>query len=180
MKQWMMLSLIALVLIGAYLWNRGHQQNQSGEQIPPVEEIITQEDGSIVKKTGDIIQEVSPEEATAKKTEIDEKLQNVEATELLPVAGQQSKGASMSVFQNGVYDQKIILQSLMALEKGYYYEAWLEKTDGSTLSIGRVEMTTNSTGQLYYETKEDKTGTKAIITKQMEGQKDMGEVVLRQ
>jgi len=43
-----------------------------------------------------------------------------------------------------------------------------------------MEMTTANSGQLYYQAKEDRSGTKVTISKQTEGQKEMGEVVLKQ
>ncbi|PIP53214.1 hypothetical protein COX08_02220 [Candidatus Beckwithbacteria bacterium CG23_combo_of_CG06-09_8_20_14_all_34_8] len=179
MKQWMIIGIIALVLIGAYVWNRNKNVQPIGEQVPPVEEIITQEDGTVVKRVGDMTEELSQTEMQAKKQETDDKTKDVEAVILNPELGLKGSGSSKSVFTDGTYYQKITVNNLSALEKGYYYQAWLQKSDGSTISIGRVEMTTANSGQLYYQAKEDRIGAKVIISKQMEGQKEMGEIILK-
>ncbi len=182
MKQWMIISAIAVVLIGAYLWNRNQNQPGTGEQVPPVEEIITQEDGTVIKKIGDTVQELSEADMEAAKNLVDEKTKDVESVELKPEAGQggTGSGSSKAVVSEGTYYQKITLSNLPALQKGFYYEAWLQKQDGSLGSIGRVEMTTLTSGQLYYQAKEDKSGTKVVISKQAEGQKEPGEILLKQ
>ena len=179
MKQWTIIGLIALVLVGAYVWNRSQNQEPNGEKVPPVEEIITQEDGTVVKKIGDVVEELSETEMQAKKQEVDEKTKDVEATDLKTDSGGIA-GMSKALVSEGTYYQKITVSSLPALEKGFYYEAWLQKEDGSSVSIGRIEMTTANSGQLYYQAKEDRSGTKVIISKQTEGQKEVGEVVLTQ
>lgn len=179
MKQWTIIGLIALVLVGAYVWNRNQNQQPMGENIPPVEEIITQEDGTVVKKVGDVVTELSESEMQAKKQEVDEKIKDIEAVDLKAEAGNAS-GSSKALMSEGTYYQKITVSNLPALEKGFYYEAWLQKEDGSASSIGRMEMTTAYSGQLYYQAKEDRSGTKVIISKQTEGQKEMGEIVLTQ
>jgi len=180
MKQWMIIGIITLLLVGAYVWNRNRNQQSTGETVPPVEEIITQADGTVVKRVGDATQELSPSDMQAKKDEIDNKTKDVEKVNLNPEANQKGSGVSQSVFADGTYYQKVNINNVSALEKGYYYQAWLQKADGSITAIGRVEMTNINSGQVYYQAKEDRTGTKLLITKQMEGQKETGEVILKQ
>ena len=84
MKQWMIISAIAVVRIGAYLWNRNQNQPGIGEQVPPVEEIITQEDGTVIKKIGDTVQELSEADMEVAKNLVEEKTKDVESVELKP------------------------------------------------------------------------------------------------
>ena len=175
MKQWMIVGAIIVVLVGAYLWNRNRNTDNTQETIPPVEEIITQEDGSVVRKTGDTIQPLSDEEIEAKKKEINEHLANQQSKPLAAVEGQTGSGTTASTFSDGTYYQKIMVSNLTALQKGYYYEAWLQKDDGTHVSIGRLQMT-DGNGELYYSSKDDKTGySQTIITREVEdGNKEMG------
>jgi len=180
MKQWMIIGAIALVLILAYSWNRSQENTNTGEEVPPVEEIITQEDGTVVKRIGEEVQELTEADMQTKKQEIDEKVKDAPEVILNPETGAKGTGSSKTIYQDGNYYQKLTVSGVPALEKGYYYEAWLQKTDGSRVSIGRLEMTTQTSGQLYYQAQEDRSGTSVLITKQAEGQKETGEVVLKQ
>jgi len=115
MKQWTIIGLIALVLVGAYVWNRSQNQEPTGEKVPPVEEIITQEDGTVVKKIGDVVEELSETEMQAKKQEVDEKTKDVEATDLKTGSGGIA-GMSKALVSEGTYYQKITASNLPALE----------------------------------------------------------------
>jgi hypothetical protein len=181
MKQWMIIAAVAALLIGSYMWNRNKATQDNGETIPPVEEIITQEDGTVVKKTGELIEEISEEEAAVKKFEIEDKVKDVEAIALQVSENGQGSGFSASTFEGDTYYQKITATNLKPLEKGYYYEAWLEKEDGAKISIGRLEMISLNEGRLLYQAKEDRTNYQVLVSHEAEdGDASIGEVVLRQ
>jgi hypothetical protein len=139
----------------------GHFNNLE-EEIPSVEEIITNEDGSMVKRNGGVLEEVSPEEVEARKKEISEKVAGTPVTTLKAVEGAEGKGQSYQNFTDGTYYQKVEVESMTPLQKGYFYEAWLEKEEGNYLSIGRMNMT-GGRGEVYYSAKADRTEYSSIV-----------------
>lgn len=180
MKQWIIIGGIALVLILSYIWNRNRTLEGQGEEIPPVEEVIVQEDGSLVKKVGDNVEVMSPEEAEAKKKEIEDKVADAPEIDLKAEAGMSGQGTASRIVENNQYYQKIMVQGLEPLQKGYFYEAWLENEGGLRSSLGRLEMA-GATGKLLYSVNEDKTSYgKVVVSKEIEdGNKEIGEIVLK-
>ncbi len=179
MKQWLIIGAIVLVLLGSYLWNRNRTPENLGETIPPVEEIITQEDGTVAKRIGDTVQELSPEEAQARKAEIEEKVAGAAPVLLTAVENETGTGTSVRAVDNGTYYQKVTVQGLESLQKGYFYEVELQSQEGNAVSIGRIEMNGGS-GELYYSSKEDRSSyTQVVVTRQTEGRPEMREVVLQ-
>ena len=179
MKQWIIGGLIVLVLIASYLWNRNAIPGE--EETIPVEEILVQEDGSVVKKVGSQIEVLSDEEIIAKRSEFDEKLSAAQnqTVELESPQGA-SMGASEKVFTDGQYIQKVTVSGLPSLNKGSYYEVWIQSEDGTQTSLGRIEMS-GTNGTLYYSASEDKTNLNTVVvTREVEdGNLEMGEVVLQ-
>jgi hypothetical protein len=179
MKQWIIGGLIVLVLIASYLWNRNAIPGE--EETIPVEEILVQEDGSVVKKVGSQIEVLSDEEIIAKRSEFDEKLSAAQnqTVELESPQGA-SMGASEKVFTDGQYIQKVTVSGLPSLNKGSYYEVWIQSEDGTKTSLGRIEMS-GTNGTLYYSASEDKTNLNTVVvTREVEdGNLEMGEVVLQ-
>jgi hypothetical protein len=179
MKQWIIGGLIVLVLIASYLWNRNAIPGE--EETIPVEEILVQEDGSVVKKVGSQIEVLSDEEIIAKRSEFDEKLSAAQnqTVELESPQGA-SMGASEKVFTDGQYIQKVTVSGLPSLNKGSYYEVWIQSEDGTKTSLGRIEMS-GTNGTLYYSASEDKTNLNTVVvTREVEdGNLEMGEVVLK-
>ena len=159
---------------------RNRDQNNNGVEELPVEEIITQEDGTIVRKTGDLIEEISPEEMERTKLEIEERLVEAESLNIVPEEGQIGTGRSYRNFDEGKYYQKIEVEGMTPLAKGYFYEVWLEDEAGRQTSIGRLEMI-GSTGSLYYSTATDRSEYKTIVVSREidDGNLEMGEIVLR-
>jgi hypothetical protein len=155
MKQWIIVAAIFMVLLGSYVWNRNKAFEGMGEDIPPVEEILTQADGTVVKKRGDVVETISPEEAELMKQEISEKVAEVEAVVLQATGGSSGTGKTYRKVDTGTYYQKVQVSNMSPLQKGYYYEVWLENEDGSQVSIGRLDMTSSS-GELFYSAKGDK------------------------
>ena len=179
MKQWIIGGLIILVLIASYLWNRGGDETPQDENVP-AEEILVQEDGTVVKRVGDSIEVMSEEEVAAKRQETDEKLAEVEPVELAPVEGRAGSGETSRVFVDGEYFQKVMLSGLPPVQKGYYYEAWLSNTDGQLQSIGRVDASSGE-GVLYYSAKEDKSSFNSVVIsyEAEDGNPEPGEIVLQ-
>jgi hypothetical protein len=177
-RQWLIIGAIILVLLGSYVWNRNKTVTNEQEEVPPVEEIITQEDGTVIKRNGTIIEELSPEQQAQKRQEIDQKLQDTQPITLNPVETQQGLGTTTYSFQEGTFYQKVTLDNLAPLQKGYYYEAWLQKGE-ELISIGRVEVT-GQKGTLYYSAKTDRSDCdKIIISKETEDSNaNIGERVL--
>ena len=178
-KQWLIIGAIVLILIGSYLWNRNRQPQNQGETIPEAQEVIVQEDGQMVKKNGELVEVLSDEEAAALKQEIEDKTAEAEPKTLIAVENQIGSGTSASIYKDGTYYQKVTVAGLEPLQKGYFYEVWLQKDDGSQVSLGRVEMS-GSEGQFLYSTKEDKsTYSTVVISREIEdGNAAMGEKIL--
>lgn len=177
MRQWLIIGAIVIVLLGAFIWNRNRNSQLNGEVIAP-EEIITQDDGTIIKKTGDLVEEISAEEADAKKQEISQKLTNASPITLKAVDNQSGNGTSSRSFDNGVYYQRVDVEGMAPLQKGYFYGVSLAKPDGTKISIGRIDMT-GSKGSLLYSVKEDRTAyTKVSVNRETEGNAAAGQVVL--
>ncbi len=176
-KKWYLIGAIALVLVLSFIWNK---DNQPSQETLPVEEIITREDGTTVKQIGDLVEPISAEELAQKQTEINQKLENTEAVNLLAEENQAGTGKSYRIFEGDTYYQKIMLEGMTPLEKGYFYQDWLEKADGTALSIGRVEMN-GSSGVLYYSAKEDRSDyIFTTVTKEIDDNNpQMSEVILR-
>ncbi len=172
MKQWLIGGLIVLVLLGSYFYNKNKSNNDefSAENQVSAEEILVQEDGSLVKKIGDVVEKLSNEEIIAKKQEIEDKVNDTTATMLNASSEDRNiSGDTKRVFVDGVYYQKISVSGLDTPEKGYYYEAWLQDDQGNNVSIGRVELS-GSDGVVYYTAKEDKSKySKVLISKEQEG-----------
>lgn len=180
MRQWIIIGLIALVLIASYFWNRNRNQQPEGETIPPVEEVIQREDGTVVKKVGDTEQVLSAEESEAKKTEIRNKTAQATKAELEPEAGTFASGTVARVVENGTYYQEVAIKGLAPVEKGFFYEVWLEKGENERVSLGRLPMT-GTTGELLYSSSQDKSDyTQVVISKEAEdGKAEIGTVVMR-
>jgi hypothetical protein len=178
-RKWLLIGAIVFVLFLSYLWNR-NKNFETNDELPVVEEIITQEDGTIVKKTGDLIEEISPEEIEEKKQEIETQVFDIEATPLQAGEGQVGGGTTKAVFTDGTYYQKVEVSNLSSLEKGYYYQVWLQNEAEASMSIGRLEMI-GDMGQLYYSAKDDRRSyNTVIVTKEMEdGDTSMGEIILQ-
>ncbi|NMB57109.1 hypothetical protein GYA19_04185 [Candidatus Beckwithbacteria bacterium] len=181
-KEWLIIGAIALVLIIGFFWNKNNNpQTQEGENVPESEEIIVQQDGQLVKKTGDVVQVLSQEEKEAKKQEIDTNLIDATSRQLKAEPNQIGSGNYKSIYKDGNFYEKIELTGMEPLQKGYYYEAWLKKSEGidQTISIGRVEMNGDS-GELLYSSKDDKSSyNQVLITREIEdGNQAMGEIVL--
>lgn len=179
MKQWIIGGLIVLVLVGSYLWNRNNEdQVQEAENIP-AEEILVQEDGSVVKKVGDQIQVMNDEEVQAMKDQVAEKVKDAPKVEIKATEGQEAAGEAASVFKDGEFYQLVTVKGLQFPKKGYYYEGWLQNEAGDRVSIGRVEMS-GTTGTIYYSTKEDKSAyNKVVISSEVEdGNPGIGTIVL--
>lgn len=179
MRQWIIIGVIAVVLIGSYLWNRNRQTQPEGETLPPVEDVIVREDGTVVKKVGETEQVLSAEEAEAQKKEIAEKVAGATSVNLQPTEGATATGTTERVYRDNKYYQKVTVQNVLPAQKGYYYEAWLQKEDGTNLSIGRLNVM-DSTGEVLYSSSQDKSDyTKLVVTYQAEdGSGEMGEPVL--
>lgn len=175
-KKWYIIGGIILVLLISFYRNRNVEQGM--EEIP-AEEIITQEDGTVVKKTGDLIEQISPEELERTKLEIEEKVATSEPVDMKAYEGEVGMGKSYRMTENGSYFQKIEVEGMTPLAKGYFYQAWLEKSDGSRISIGRLEMS-GATGTAYYSAKADKSDySKVVVSREIEdGNAEIGEVVL--
>lgn len=176
-KQWLIIGAIAAVLILSYIYNRNKMQNET-EETPIVEEIITQEDGTVVKKTGEMLEEISPEEQEQKKQEINEKIMDEVPSQLMSAENIEGSGTSQTKFEDGTYYQKVTVSGLKPLEKGYYYEVWLKKGE-EKVSIGRLEMM-DGEGSLYYQAKADRSDyTQTVVSKETEdGNPEMGQIVL--
>ncbi|MGI5827702.1 MAG: anti-sigma factor [Patescibacteria group bacterium] len=179
MKQWIIVAAIFAVLLGSYIWNRNKAFEGQGEEIPPVEEILTLDNGTIVKKTGDTVEEISPEEAEQKKQEISQKLMDVEPITLTATEGNSGTGKAFRKIEDNAYYQKVQVEGLSPLQKGYYYEVWLEKEDGAVNSIGRLDMSSTS-GELLYSAQGDKSQySKIVVSREIEdGDTTIGERVL--
>jgi len=179
MKQWLIVGAILLVLLVSYIWNRSRNFNGEGETIPPVEEIITQEGGQVVRRRGEVTEEISPEEAEQRRQEISERVADVEPVVLTSVESETGNGSSFSTFEEGTYYQRIQVEGMAPLQKGYFYEAWLEQEDGTRVSIGRLDMT-NGSGELFYSALEDRTTyPRVVVSREVEdGNAEIGERVL--
>lgn len=175
-KQWLIIGAVVAVLFASYLWNRNKEVVQ--EENPIVEEIITLDDGTVVKKTGEMIEEISQEEQQQKKDEIDAKVMDEVPVDMMAGQGLEGSGSFQKKFVDGVYYQKVKVSDLEPLDKGSYYEVWLQKGD-QKLSIGRLEMM-GGTGELYYQAKIDRSDyTKILVSKEIEdGNPEIGRIVL--
>ncbi len=178
MRQWVIIGIIVAILIASYFWNRS-REIQPGETLPTPEEIIVQEDGQVVKKTDEGVEVLSEEEAQAKKQEITEKVAEAEAESLQAVPGKGGSGTTSRVYDGNTYYQRLTVEGLTPLQKGFYYEAWLQKDDGIPVSIGRIEVV-GSQGELYYSIAEDRTiYNKVLVSYEMEdGNAQIGGTVL--
>jgi len=176
-KQWLIIGAVVAVLFASYLWNRNNETVM--DETPIVEELITQDDGTVVKKTGELIEEISPEEQAEKKQEIEDKVMDEVPVEMMATEGMEGSGSFQKKFEDGTYYQKVKVSDLEPLNKGSYYEAWLQNEAGDSISIGRLEMM-GGTGSLYYQAKADRSEyNKVVVTKEIEdGNGEMGQVVL--
>ena len=176
MKQWLIIGAIIIVLLGSFMWNR-NREPQNEDNIA-TEEIITQDDGKIVKKNGDIFEELSESEMQAKKKEITDNVVEANPVRLKAEKGQIGSGVSAATFKYNTYYQSINVEGMAPLQKGFFYEGWIEKEDGTKFSIGRIEMS-NGNGVLYYSTKDNKSDyKKVVISRKTEGLNNLGEIVL--
>ncbi len=67
-------------------------------------------------------------------------------------------------FSNGKFFYKLTAAGLKLVDKGFYYEGWLEK-DGNNLSVGRLELDTAGNGVLYYTASQDRSDyNRTVIT----------------
>lgn len=153
---------VIFILIAGFFYFR----NKKGQEvtIPTPEEILIQEEGT-VKKNGESVQAMNEEEVKKLREEIEGVLSIAgETVSLTDVSGTGVQGEAKRAFSDGKFYFKLALNGLESLEKGYYYEGWLNK-DEDYLSGGRVEVLAGGQGILYYQVSVDKSDyNKVFVT----------------
>jgi hypothetical protein len=155
------LGVILLVVAAYFLFKPGQGEI---EPSPSPEEIIVQEEGT-VRRVGEAVQPLSEEEIQQLRQDVDEVLNDSgEQTSLTAVEGYAGMGTAIRAFEDGKFYLKLQASGLSMLEKGYFYEGWLSK-DGEVLSTGRMEVSADGSGVLYYTASQDRTAYhKVVIT----------------
>jgi hypothetical protein len=141
------LVIIAVVIGGVWLTKRGKIED---EVVPEI----------VLEPTKRIEAELQLPMTEAEKQEIEEKFasEGVEMTVLKDVTGGQAVGTAWRQYDDEEFSHKVETSGLAALEKGFYYEAWLVGDEGffSTGRIGEI-------GTLYYKAEEDKSEFVGVV-----------------
>ncbi|MFC1711083.1 anti-sigma factor [Patescibacteria group bacterium] len=145
---------VILLVIAGFFYFRSKGANDEKTSLNP-EEIIVQEEG-IVKRTGDIIQPLTEEERKQLQEEVDGVLSaSGDMLTLMDSSAGGASGEAKRAFSDGKFYFKLTASGLSSVEKGYYYESWLEK-DEKNISTGRVEVDSMGNGELYYTVSVDR------------------------
>jgi hypothetical protein len=155
------LGVILIIIAGIYYFQSRGQESE--ESLSP-EEIIVQEDGT-VRRNGDTQEPLSQEEIQQLKEEVDSVVSTAgDTTVLQDASGGNASGQAQRAFSDGRFYLKMTAANLLFLEKGFYYEGWLEQ-DNSFISIGRMELD-NSSGVLYYTASVDRSDYNRVLLSQ--------------
>lgn len=172
------LGVILIILAGIF-----YLKNKSAKQpsiVPNPEETLFQQEG-MVRKTGELVRPLTDEEIQKMREETDG---------VLSVAGQEAvlkdktglgiTGVAKRAFSDSKFYFKIDAKGLKWLDKGYYYEGFLEK-DNQYISLGRVEVDNFNNGLLYYSGSQDKSDYQiVVVTKEVEDNNPApGEIILQ-
>ncbi len=154
---------IIVLIVGGVIYLR----SKSGKEVKPSpspEEVIVQQQQT-VKKTGETTKPLTEQEIKQIREEVDNVLtKSGQSVTLTDVTGGQAKGEAKRAFSNGKFYFKLTATSLKFVEKGFYYEGWLEK-DGNYLSVGRLELDASGNGVLYYTASQDRSDyNRTVIT----------------
>lgn len=154
---------VVLLVIAGFFYLRSQKAPEEISPFP-AEEIIVQEEGA-VRRTGELVEPMTDEEISQMREEIEGVLSiEGETTSLRDVSGRQVTGEAKRAFSEGKFYYQVNASGLMPVEKGFYYQGWLEK-DGDYLSTGRVELDIYGSGVLYYTTSVDRSDySTAVIT----------------
>lgn len=150
------LGVILLILAGIFFWkNKRAQQLEPG---PSAEEVMIHQEEGMVRKNEEGTQVMTEEEVKKLREEIDGVLsgEDMSSADLKDVSGGGTSGKAKKAFSDGKFYHKVEASGLGSLEKGFYYEGWLMKADGSYISTGRVETDAFGNGVLYYLASSDK------------------------
>ena len=153
---------VILVIVAGFYYFKS--QNKEEETVPPAEEIIVQEEG-LVKKTGEIVEPLTEDELTALKEEVNNVLSSAgESISLSDLVSSGMTATAKRAFSDGKFYYQIEAIGLKPVEKGYYYESWLQK-DGENLSTGRVSVDETGKGSVFYTASVDRSEyTRALIS----------------
>ncbi len=144
---------IIVLIVGGVIYLRS-KSNKEVRPSPSPEEVIVQQQQT-VKKTGDTTQPLTEQEIQQLREEVNNVLSGGgQSITLADVSGGQASGEAKRAFSNGKFYYKLTATGLKLVEKGFYYEGWLEK-NGNYLSVGRLELDVTGNGILYYTASQD-------------------------
>jgi hypothetical protein len=145
--------VLALVIGGGIWFSRRGQKEE--ETVAP--EIILEESKLMTEPLRLPLSE-------AEKQQIDEVFakEGAEMTALKDVTGGAALGSAWRHFDGKKFYHKVEVQGLPALEKGFYYEAWLVGKTGF-FSTGRLAVLADGSGKLYYTSDEDKRDFPGVV-----------------
>jgi ClpP class serine protease len=154
---------IIVLIVGGVIYLRS-KSTKEVKPSPSPEEIIVQQQQT-VKKTGETTQPLTEEEIKQIREEVDSVLaKSGQSVALADVAGGQASGEAKRAFSNEKFYYKLTASGLKLVDKGFYYEGWLEK-DSNSLSVGRLELDATGNGVLYYTASQDRSDyNRTLIT----------------
>ncbi len=172
------LGVILIILAGIfYLKSKNLKQPSI---VPNPEEIMVSEEG-MVKKTGELVRPLTDEEIQKMREEVDGVLSSGgQKTILEDKVGLGIVGEAKRAFSDSKFYFKISAKGLKFLDKGYFYEGFLQN-NGQYISLGRVEIDDLNNAILYYSSSQDKSDYQiVIVTKEVEDNNPApGEIILQ-
>ncbi len=160
--QTILLGIGLLLLIGAsYAYFRNKKANQ--KQPSPISDEVLYKQEEPTRESEEK-EQMSEEEKRKIKDQIKSMLGSVEAEQanIYQVDNSSLKGVAKRLFSDGKFYFYVNLNNLPFPQKGYYYEAWLERDINDFISLGRVEILEDGGGELYYLTTGDKSSYKTV------------------